>query len=157
MPNVIFFLKILQTFRQLFPPGEAMMLDKILKLGEDYSLLKKYITSVENKSLDEKEKVGLYTLTFVEHLDQVLEPYYHDILLLEQDVVENQQTSLHYIWSKIHRHSELLCGLNSLINTISSQNVKGCMILQYLHERLLSDVGLVKSAIEQYVSRYTVK
>lgn len=125
------------------------MLEKILKLGEEYSLLKKYITSTEKKVLDEKEKIGLYTLSFAEHLDQVLEPYLHDILLLEQDIVDNPQTSLHYIWCKIHRHSELLCGLNSLVNVIVNQNVHGCMILQHLQERLLSDVGLVKSAVEQ--------
>lgn len=95
-----------------------MMLEKILKLGEDYSLLKRYINSTESKSLDEKENVGLYTLMFTEYLDQVLEPYYHDILLLEQDIIENPQTSLHYVWSKIHRHSELLCGLNTLVSEV---------------------------------------
>lgn len=78
---------------------------------------------MEGNQLCEDKPIGLYLLAFTEHLDQVFEPYRTDVVDLEHEILENPQNSLHYIWSKIYKHAELLSGMNCLIREVRLDNL----------------------------------
>lgn len=106
--------------RELFQLSEAVLLDRILSLGQDYTKLKNFIDSIKSRQFTEQNKAGLYLLALTEFLNKALEPYWDDIVTLEEEITNQPNNSLHFIWSKMHRHSELLSGLVSLITAVCS-------------------------------------
>lgn len=87
-------------------------------LGQQYGKLKNFIDSIKSRQFKEQNKVGLYLLAFAEFLNVALTPYWDDIVMLEEEITNQPHNSLHFIWSKMHRHSELLSGLLSLVTSV---------------------------------------
>ncbi|KAK6617204.1 hypothetical protein RUM44_005535 [Polyplax serrata] len=133
--------------KELFQLSETVLLERILGLGQQYGKLKNFIDSIKSRQFKEQNKVGLYLLAFAEFLNVALTPYWDDIVMLEEEITNQPHNSLHFIWSKMHRHSELLSGLLSLVTSVITQGSYGCVVLQHLHQTLHSDIGATRAAV----------
>lgn len=87
-------------------------------MGQNYVKLKEYIDLIKSQQFKDNDKIGLYILAFAEFLSLALGPYWDDIVLLENEILSQSHNSLHFIWSKMHRHTDLLSGLLSLVISV---------------------------------------
>lgn len=105
-------------------PSEADLMQRILKFGSYYGEIKDYIYSVNCEQLKEGSQVGLYLLSFAEALHQATDPYWNCIVALEEELTEDNECSLHFVWSKIYVYNDLLSGLKRIVSDVSKNNFK---------------------------------
>lgn len=75
---------------------------------------------------------GLYVEAFCNGLSNVAEKYQEEIWKLEDTILKNPHLSLTYFLTYIEKYETIFSTLLSTIDTISKENIYGCLILGQL-------------------------
>uniref|UniRef100_A0A336MBV4 Gamma-tubulin complex component n=1 Tax=Culicoides sonorensis TaxID=179676 RepID=A0A336MBV4_CULSO len=142
-------------------PGEAKILEDIVKIAGQYKDIRKFITKYNgscpvgisqndqaNGSVEEPLSKGLYLQAFCDGMDASLEKYRQLVIDLEKRYLRAPTNSLLFIYHQIDRYQPLLCFLLKLISGIRSQRLHGCMILDYLQRNSLHGNKTICEAVQ---------
>ncbi|XP_063699170.1 gamma-tubulin complex component 4 homolog [Culicoides brevitarsis] len=142
-------------------PGEAKILEDIVKIAGQYKDIRKFITKYNgsspaglshnenaNGSVEEPLSKGLYLQAFCDGMDASLEKYRQLVIDLEKRYLRAPTNSLLFIFHQIDRYQPLLCFLLKLISGIRSQRLHGCMILDYLQRNSLHGNKTICEAVQ---------
>lgn len=66
---------------------------------------------------------GLYIRAFCKGLEQVLEPYRHKLLILEQELLSDPHLTIGYVQSSLDEYQELFPVLTAVIRHIETHKV----------------------------------
>lgn len=143
-------------------PGEAKILEDIVRIAGQYKDIKKFInkyngssagglshTNQSNGDIEEPYlSKGLYLQAFCDGMDASLEKYRNLVIDLEKRYLRTPTHSLLFIFHQIDRFQPLLCFLLKLISGIRSQRLHGCMILDYLQKNSLHGNKTICEAVQ---------
>ncbi|CAH0551488.1 unnamed protein product [Brassicogethes aeneus] len=131
-------------------PGEEKLLLWIIEIAMDYHKICAFTKQVLNPipaipcpqlqdSFDKDKSVkilppGLYTQAFCMGTQKVLEGYRKEIIRLEEMFLENPALPLTYILSTIEGYRGLFSLLKTMIQTIQTENLHGCLLMGRLHK-----------------------
>lgn len=110
-------------------PGERIVLQSIISIGFKYHKIQAFIKSVEKSSTIDEIKPGLYLQAFCTGLGAVLDTYRKDILKLEEMYLNNAQLTTTLILATLEKHVTLLNVLQSMIKTVQTDKLFGCLIM----------------------------
>lgn len=150
-------------------PGEAKILEDIIKIVNQHRDIRKFIvkhngsssTSSNNSTNpsapEDPLSKGMYLQAFCNGMDKALEKYRTMVVDLEKRYLRSPTHSLLFIYHQIDRFQPLFFFLLKLISGIRSQRLHGCMILDFLQKNSLHGNKNICEAV-QTVQRsvYTV-
>lgn len=142
-------------------PHEIQLLKEVLVIAKDFKQLQDFIEAnrfnIQKIPDSNKNNVcvdpGLYIQAFSEALDQVLDAYRQEIISLEQRVMSDCTTTLLYISSRVDQYRCILSTLCGFVANICTKTIRGCKILQLLHDESVTATDEVKSSIDCILQR----
>lgn len=159
-----FILQISEISANFVHPGEAKILEDIIKIAGQYKDIRKFITKYNatsvvssvlvnsenaiNGCVEEPLSKGLYLQAFCDGLDSSLDKFRSLVIDLERRYIKTPSHSLLFVYHQIDRFEPLLCFLLKLISGIRSQRLHGCMILDYLQKNSLHGNNNIREAIQ---------
>lgn len=154
------FFQYLNTSSQFIHPAEAKTLKDITKIVRQYREIKNFTLKYSTYANDghhqqpfENEKKllppGLYLQCFANSLDEVLACYDSAIVELEKKFLRKPTISLMFIFHEIEKFRPLLEFMLRLLNSVETQKLFGCQILEFLQENSLHGNPDIMDAIQK--------
>ena len=134
-------------------PQEATLLNRILKIASCYHSLCNFIRDYSNiikiRVTRNPSNGGQYTLQLCEGIRRGLAPYRDAILSLDKLVRENCNLPLSKVQLHLSKYEYLFPYLTRITNKIATSELKGCGILDLIHEQSNCGIPFVKEALQE--------
>uniref|UniRef100_H3CE85 Gamma-tubulin complex component n=1 Tax=Tetraodon nigroviridis TaxID=99883 RepID=H3CE85_TETNG len=142
-------------------PSEASVLNRLSKLGSDYIRFTEFIeqhtghvhqqehhTNQQNPTLLH----GIYLRAFCTGLDSMLQPYRQALLDLEQEFLGDPHLTISHVNYKLDQFQLLFPSVMVVVETIKSQKIHGCQILETVYKHSCGGLPPVRMALEKILA-----
>ena len=133
-------------------------LKDINKVSNQYREIRKFI-SLYSSCANENSQIlldievnplspGFYLQAFANGLDQAMESYHQSVVDLERKFLRRPTLSLMFIFHEIEKFRPLFEFITRLINSVRTQKLFGCQILQHLQNNILHGDKSIMKAVQ---------
>ncbi|XP_024152081.1 gamma-tubulin complex component 4 isoform X1 [Oryzias melastigma] len=142
-------------------PSEASVLNRICKLGSDYIRFTEFIEQhtghvhQQEHHTNQPNQVGLhgiYLRAFCTGLDSMLQPYRQALLELEQEFLGDPHLTISHVNYKLDQFQLLFPSVMLVVETIRSQKIHGCQILETVYKHSCGGLPPVRTALEKILA-----
>lgn len=140
-------------------PSETSVLGRLSKLGSDYIRFTEFIEQhtghvhpQEHHSNGQTGLHGIYLRAFCTGLDSVLQPYRQALLDLEQEFLGDPHLTISHVNYKLDQFQLLFPSLMVVVETIKSQKIHGCQILETVYKHSCGGLPPVRTALEKVLA-----
>ncbi|XP_061671747.1 gamma-tubulin complex component 4 isoform X2 [Syngnathoides biaculeatus] len=142
-------------------PSEISVLSRLCKLGSDYIRFTEFIEH-HTGHVHQQEQLtnqgsqmglhGIYLRAFCTGLDSILQPYRQTLLDLEQEFLTDPHLTISHVNFKLDQFQLLFPSVMVVVETIKSQKIHGCRILEMVHKHSCGGLPPVRVALEKILA-----
>ncbi|KAI9297616.1 hypothetical protein K502DRAFT_363154 [Neoconidiobolus thromboides FSU 785] len=130
----------------IIKPEEIELLNRILKLGDNYRIVKSYIEIKENEH-------SLYIKSFKLSLNEIMEKYEKKVLLIEEGILlgrdlDSGSTPISYLLSIFHTELFLFLFLKRMIKGIIKEKLNANQVYKMLYESRIHGNETIETEIK---------
>ncbi|XP_054627810.1 gamma-tubulin complex component 4 [Dunckerocampus dactyliophorus] len=142
-------------------PSETSVLNRLCKLGSDYIRFTEFIEQhsghvhQQEHNTNQASQMGLhgiYLRAFCTGLDSMLQPYRQALLDLEQDFLGDPHLTISHVNYKLDQFQLLFPSVMVVVETIKSQKIHGCQILETVYKHSCGGLPPVRMALEKILA-----
>ncbi|KAI1889751.1 hypothetical protein AGOR_G00166160 [Albula goreensis] len=142
-------------------PSETSVLNRLCKLGSDYIRFTEFIEQhtghvhqQEHHSTQPNQcgLHGIYLRAFCTGLDSMLQPYRQALLDLEQEFLGDPHLSISHVNYMLDQFQLLFPSVMVVVETIKSQKIHGCQILETVYKHSCGGLPPVRLALEKILA-----
>ncbi|GAA6219035.1 gamma-tubulin complex component 4 isoform X1 [Lates japonicus] len=142
-------------------PSETSVLNRLCKLGSDYirftEFIEQHIGHVHQQEhhTNQSNQTGLhgiYLRAFCTGLDSMLQPYRQTLLDLEQEFLGDPHLTISHVNYKLDQFQLLFPSVMVVVETIKSQKIHGCQILETVYKHSCGGLPPVRMALEKILA-----
>uniref|UniRef100_A0A674DGD1 Gamma-tubulin complex component n=1 Tax=Salmo trutta TaxID=8032 RepID=A0A674DGD1_SALTR len=142
-------------------PSETSVLNRLCKLGSDYIRFTEFIEQhtghvhqQEHHSIQTNQAGlnGVYLRAFCTGLDSMLQPYRQALLDLEQEFLGDPHLSISHVNYMLDQFQLLFPSVMVVVETIKSQKIHGCQILETVYKHSCGGLPPVRMALEKILA-----
>uniref|UniRef100_A0A1A7YDD3 Gamma-tubulin complex component n=2 Tax=Iconisemion striatum TaxID=60296 RepID=A0A1A7YDD3_9TELE len=142
-------------------PSETSVLNRLCKLGSDYIRFTEFIEQHtghvhqqehHTNPLNQTGLHGIYLRAFCTGLDSMLQPYRQALLDLEQEFLGDPHLTISHINYKLDEFQLLFPSVMVVVETIKSQKIHGCQILETVYKHSCGGLPPVRVALEKILA-----
>uniref|UniRef100_A0A8D3E480 Gamma-tubulin complex component n=1 Tax=Scophthalmus maximus TaxID=52904 RepID=A0A8D3E480_SCOMX len=142
-------------------PSETSVLNRLCKLGSDYirftEFTEQHIGHVHQQEhhANQPNQTGLhgiYLRAFCTGLDSTLQPYRQTLLDLEQEFLGDPHLTISHVNYKLDQFQLLFPSVMVVVETIRSQKIHGCQILETVYKHSCGGLPPVRMALEKILA-----
>ena len=134
-------------------PHEASLLNRILRIATYYAAIENFKNQYKNiiavRKTREPPNAGLYTAALCFGLDRGLKVYRDTLIQLDLMIRENPETPLSLLQFHLEKFQTLFPVLSNVIVQITANNVRGCGVLELLHQSSACGIPFVKDLLQE--------
>ncbi|CAL8351442.1 unnamed protein product [Merluccius merluccius] len=142
-------------------PSETSVLNRLSKLGSDYIRFTEFIEQHtghvhqqehHNNPPSQAGLNGIYLRAFCTGLDTMLQPYRQALLDLEQEFLGDPHLSISHVNYMLDQFQLLFPSVMVVVETIKSQKIHGCQILETVYKHSCGGLPPVRMALEKILA-----
>uniref|UniRef100_A0A671WJR8 Gamma-tubulin complex component n=1 Tax=Sparus aurata TaxID=8175 RepID=A0A671WJR8_SPAAU len=142
-------------------PSETSVLNRLSKLGSDYIRFTEFIEQhtghvhPQEHHTNQPNQTGLhgiYLRAFCTGLDSMLQPYRQALLDLEQEFLGDPHLTISHVNYKLDQFQLLFPSVMVVVETIKSQKIHGCQILETVYKHSCGGLPPVRMALEKILA-----
>uniref|UniRef100_A0A665VWU3 Gamma-tubulin complex component n=1 Tax=Echeneis naucrates TaxID=173247 RepID=A0A665VWU3_ECHNA len=142
-------------------PSETNVLNRICKLGSDYIRFTEFIEQHTGHVHQQEHHTnqpnqtglhGIYLRAFCTGLDSMLQPYRQNLLDLEQEFLGDPHLTISHVNYKLDQFQLLFPSVMVVVETIKSQKIHGCQILETVYKHSCGGLPPVRMALEKILA-----
>ncbi|KAM9367034.1 gamma-tubulin complex component 4 [Symphorus nematophorus] len=142
-------------------PSETSVLNRLSKLGSDYIRFTEFIEQhtghvhPQEHHTNQPSQTGLhgiYLRAFCTGLDSMLQPYRQALLDLEQEFLGDPHLTISHVNYKLDQFQLLFPSVMVVVETIKSQKIHGCQILETVYKHSCGGLPPVRMALEKILA-----
>ncbi|KAG8001165.1 Gamma-tubulin complex component 4 [Nibea albiflora] len=142
-------------------PSETSVLNRLSKLGSDYIRFTEFIEQHTGHVHQQEHHTnqpnqtglhGIYLRAFCTGLDSVLQPYRQALLDLEQEFLGDPHLTISHVNYKLDQFQLLFPSVMVVVETIKSQKIHGCQILETVYKHSCGGLPPVRMALEKILA-----
>uniref|UniRef100_A0A3P8RLV1 Gamma-tubulin complex component n=1 Tax=Amphiprion percula TaxID=161767 RepID=A0A3P8RLV1_AMPPE len=142
-------------------PSETSVLNRLCKLGSDYMRFTEFIEQhtghvhPQEHHTNQPNQTGLhgiYLRAFCTGLDSMLQPYRQALLDLEQEFLGDPHLTISHVNYKLDQFQLLFPSVMVVVETIKSQKIHGCQILETVYKHSCGGLPPVRMALEKILA-----
>ncbi|CAJ1050058.1 gamma-tubulin complex component 4 [Xyrichtys novacula] len=142
-------------------PSETSVLGRLSKLGTDYIRFTEFIEQHtghvhpqehHSNQAGQTGLHGIYLRAFCTGLDSVLQPYRQALLDLEQEFLGDPHLTISHVNYKLDQFQLLFPSVMVVVETIKSQKIHGCQILETVYKHSCGGLPPVRLALEKILA-----
>uniref|UniRef100_A0A1A8CPX3 Gamma-tubulin complex component n=1 Tax=Nothobranchius kadleci TaxID=1051664 RepID=A0A1A8CPX3_NOTKA len=142
-------------------PSETSVLNRLCKLGSDYIRFTEFIEQHTGhvhqqehhmNPLNQTGLHGIYLRAFCTGLDSMLQPYRQALLDLEQEFLGDPHLTISHVNYKLDEFQLLFPSVMVVVETIKSQKIHGCQILETVYKHSCGGLPPVRMALEKILA-----
>nr|XP_015809467.2 gamma-tubulin complex component 4 [Nothobranchius furzeri] len=142
-------------------PSETSVLNRLCKLGSDYIRFTEFIEQHTGhvhqqehhmNPLNQTGLHGIYLRAFCTGLDSMLQPYRQALLDLEQEFLGDPHLTISHVNYKVDEFQLLFPSVMVVVETIKSQKIHGCQILETVYKHSCGGLPPVRMALEKILA-----
>ncbi|MED6277949.1 Gamma-tubulin complex component 4 [Characodon lateralis] len=142
-------------------PSETSVLNRLCKLGSDYIRFTEFIEQhaghvhQQEHHTNQPNQTGLhgvYLRAFCTGLDSMLQPYRQALLDLEQEFLGDPHLTISHVTYKLDQFQLLFPSVIVVVETIKSQKIHGCQILETVYKHSCGGLPPVRVALEKILA-----
>ncbi|KAM9317970.1 gamma-tubulin complex component 4 [Pholidichthys leucotaenia] len=142
-------------------PSETSVLNRLCKLGSDYIRFTEFIEQhtghVHQQEHHTSQPIqtglhGIYLRAFCTGLDSMLQPYRQALLDLEQEFLGDPHLTISHVNYKLDLFQLLFPSVMVVVETIKSQKIHGCQILETVYKHSCGGLPPVRMALEKILA-----
>lgn len=139
-------------------PSESSVLNRICKLGTDYIRFKEFIeqhTEHVHQQEHHTNQTGLYgsyLWAFCSGLNSMLQPYRKALLDVEQEFLGDRHLTISHVNYKLEEFQLLFPSVMVMVESIKSQKIHGCQILETVYKHSCVGLPPVRTALEKILA-----
>ncbi|XP_014867337.1 PREDICTED: gamma-tubulin complex component 4 isoform X1 [Poecilia mexicana] len=142
-------------------PSETSVLNRLCKLGSDYIRFTEFIEQHTGHVHQQEHHTnqpnqtglhGIYLRAFCTGLDSMLQPYRQALLDLEQEFLGDPHLTISHVNYKLDQFQLLFPSVIMVVETIKSQKIHGCQILETVYKHSCGGLPPVRMALEKILA-----
>uniref|UniRef100_A0A3Q3X7X3 Gamma-tubulin complex component n=1 Tax=Mola mola TaxID=94237 RepID=A0A3Q3X7X3_MOLML len=142
-------------------PSETSVLSRLSKLGTDYIRFTEFIEQhtghvhQQEHHMNQSNQTGLhgiYLRAFCTGLDSMLQPYRQVLLDLEEEFLGDPHLTISHVNYKLDQFQLLFPSVMMVVETIKSQKIHGCQILETVYKHSCGGLPPVRMALEKILA-----
>ncbi|KAM3876843.1 gamma-tubulin complex component 4 [Diretmus argenteus] len=140
-------------------PSETSVLNRLCKLGSDYIRFTEFIEQhtghvyqQEHHTNQPNQGCQIYLRAFCTGLDSMLQPYRQALLDLEQEFLADPHLSISHVNYVLDQFQLLFPSVMVVVETIKSQKIHGCQILETVYKHSCGGLPPVRVALEKILA-----
>uniref|UniRef100_A0A7N6BXF3 Gamma-tubulin complex component n=1 Tax=Anabas testudineus TaxID=64144 RepID=A0A7N6BXF3_ANATE len=142
-------------------PSETSVLNRLCKLGSDYIRFTEFIEQHTGHVHQQEHHAnqpsqtglhGIYLRAFCTGLDSMLQPYRQALLDLEQEFLGDPHLTISHVNYKLDQFQLLFPSVIVVVETIKSQKIHGCQILETVYKHSCGGLPPVRMALEKILA-----
>ncbi|XP_053721406.1 gamma-tubulin complex component 4 [Synchiropus splendidus] len=142
-------------------PSETSVLNRQCKLGTDYIRFTEFIDQHTGHVLQQEHHSnqpnqtglhGTYLSAFCTGLDSMLQPYRQALLDLEQEFLGDPHLTISHVNYKLDQFQLLFPSVMVVVETIKSQKIHGCQIMETVYKHSCGGLPPVRMALEKILA-----
>ncbi|CAN9507315.1 unnamed protein product [Ophioblennius macclurei] len=142
-------------------PSETSVLNRLCKIGADYIRFREFIEQhtghvhQQEHHMNQPSQTGLhgiYLRAFCTGLDSILQPYRQALLDLEQEFLGDPHLTISHANYKLDEFQLLFPSVMVVVETIKSQKIHGCQILETVYKNSCGGLPPVRMALEKILA-----
>ncbi|XP_043961708.1 gamma-tubulin complex component 4 [Gambusia affinis] len=142
-------------------PSETSVLNRLCKLGSDYIRFTEFIEQhtghvhQQEHHTNQPNQTGLHGIhlrAFCTGLDSMLQPYRQALLDLEQEFLGDPHLTISHVNYKLDQFQLLFPSVIMVVETIKSQKIHGCQILETVYKHSCGGLPPVRMALEKILA-----
>ncbi|XP_027870022.1 gamma-tubulin complex component 4 [Xiphophorus couchianus] len=142
-------------------PSETSVLNRLCKLGSDYIRFTEFIEQhtghvhQQEHHTNQPNQTGLHGIhlrAFCTGLDSMLQPYRQALLDLEQEFLGDPHLTISHVNYKLDQFQLLFPSVIVVVETIKSQKIHGCQILETVYKHSCGGLPPVRMALEKILA-----
>ncbi|KAM7405699.1 hypothetical protein PAMP_000127 [Pampus punctatissimus] len=142
-------------------PSETSVLNRLCKLGSDYIRFTEFIEQHTGHVHQQEHHTnqpnqtglhGIYLRAFCTGLDSMLQPYRQALLDLEQEFLGDPHLTISHVNYKLDQFQLLFPSVMMVVETIKSQKIHGCQILETVYKHSCGGLPPVRMALEKILA-----
>ncbi|CAL8404727.1 unnamed protein product [Boreogadus saida] len=142
-------------------PSEASVLNRLCKLGSDYIRFTEFIEQHTGHVHQQEHHSnppsqaglnGIYLRAFCTGLDTMLQPYRQALLDLEQEFLGDPHLTISHVNYMLDQFQLLFPSVMVVVETIKSQKIHGCQILETVYKHSCGGLPPVRMALEKILA-----
>ncbi|XP_068172322.1 gamma-tubulin complex component 4 isoform X5 [Antennarius striatus] len=142
-------------------PSETSVLNRLSKLGSDYIRFTEFIEQHTGHVHQQEHHTnqpnqtslhGIYLRAFCTGLDSILQPYRQALLDLEQEFLGDPHLTISHVNYKLDQFQLLFPSVMVVVETIKSQKIHGCQILETVYKHSCGGLPPVRMALEKILA-----
>uniref|UniRef100_UPI0037E7F1BA gamma-tubulin complex component 4 isoform X2 n=1 Tax=Semicossyphus pulcher TaxID=241346 RepID=UPI0037E7F1BA len=142
-------------------PSETSVLSRLSKLGSDYIRFTEFIEQHTGHVHPQEHHTsqpgqtglhGIYLRALCTGLDSVLQPYRQALLDLEQEFLGDPHLTISHVNYKLDQFQLLFPSVMVVVETIKSQKIHGCQILETVYKHSCGGLPPVRMALEKILA-----
>ncbi|KAM6942653.1 gamma-tubulin complex component 4 [Xenentodon cancila] len=142
-------------------PSETSVLNRLCKLGSDYIRFTEFIEQHTGHVHQQEHHTnqpnqtglhGIYLRAFCTGLDSMLQPYRQALLDLEQEFLGDPHLTISHVNYKLDQFQLLFPSVMVVVETIKSQKIHGCQILEMVYKHSCGGLPPVRTALEKILA-----
>ncbi|XP_037548187.1 gamma-tubulin complex component 4 [Nematolebias whitei] len=142
-------------------PSETSVLNRLCKLGSDYTRFTEFIEQHTGHVHQQEHHTnqpnqtglhGIYLRAFCTGLDSMLQPYRQALLDLEQEFLGDPHLTVSHVNYKLDQFQLLFPSVLVMVETIKSQKIHGCQILETVYKHSCVGLPPVRMALEKILA-----
>lgn len=142
-------------------PSETSVLNRLSKLGSDYIRFTEFIelhtghVHQQEHHTNQPNQTGLhgiYLRAFCTGLDSTLQPYRQALLDLEQEFLGDPHLTISHVNYKLDQFQLLFPSVMVVVESIKSQKIHGCQILETVYKHSCGGLPPVRMALEKILA-----
>ncbi|KAJ8412992.1 hypothetical protein AAFF_G00105740 [Aldrovandia affinis] len=139
-------------------PSETSVLNRLCKIGSDYIRFTEFIEQHTGHVHQQEHQPnqgglhGIYLRAFCTGLDSMLQPYRQALLDLEQEFLGDPHLSISHVNYMLDQFQLLFPSVMVVVETIKSQKIHGCQILESVYKHSCGGLPPVRLALEKILA-----
>ncbi|XP_017293969.1 gamma-tubulin complex component 4 [Kryptolebias marmoratus] len=142
-------------------PSETSVLNRLCKLGSDYIRFTEFIEQHTGHVHQQEHHTnqpnqtglhGIYLRAFCTGLDSILQPYRQALLDLEREFLGDPHLTISHVNYKLDQFQLLFPSVLVMVETIKSQKIHGCQILETVYKHSCVGLPPVRMALEKILA-----
>uniref|UniRef100_A0A8C2YYI8 Gamma-tubulin complex component n=1 Tax=Cyclopterus lumpus TaxID=8103 RepID=A0A8C2YYI8_CYCLU len=142
-------------------PSETSVLNRLSKLGSDYIRFTEFIEQHTGHVHQQEHHTnqpnqtglhGIYLRAFCTGLDSILQPYRQALLDLEQEFLGDPHLTISHVNYKLDQFQLLFPSVMVVVESIRSQKIHGCQILETVYKHSCGGLPPVRMALEKILA-----
>lgn len=142
-------------------PSETSVLNRLSKLGSDYIRFTEFIEQHTGHVHQQEHHTnqpsqtglhGIYLRAFCTGLDSILQPYRQALLDLEQEFLGDPHLTISHVNYKLDQFQLLFPSIMVVVESIKSQKIHGCQILETVYKHSCGGLPPVRMALEKILA-----